>query len=174
MAGRHRPGASRSTGTPISVKSRRECNNWKTTPTIMNARRRNGAAATVICSTSLNGWAVTNANPSAKTILLGLVFQRSINWINPSKKFSGGWRMRAELARLLLQNPDVLLLDEPTNHLDLRSVIWLESFLKSYDGSILLISHDRSFLNATGRAGSSNSTAANWEFIRATTTLMSD
>jgi ATP-binding cassette subfamily F protein 3 len=82
----------------------------------------------------------------AKTILLGLSFK--VDQLDqPLEKFSGGWRMRAELARLLLQNPDVLLLDEPTNHLDLRSVIWLESFLKSYDGSILLISHDRSFLN---------------------------
>jgi len=82
----------------------------------------------------------------AKTILLGLSFK--IDQLDqPLEKFSGGWRMRAELARLLLQNPDVLLLDEPTNHLDLQSVIWLESFLKNYDGSILLISHDRSFLN---------------------------
>jgi ATP-binding cassette subfamily F protein 3 len=83
----------------------------------------------------------------AKTILLGLSFK--IDQLEqPLEKFSGGWRMRAELARLLLQNPDVLLLDEPTNHLDLQSVIWLESFLKNYDGSILLISHDRRFLNA--------------------------
>ena len=83
----------------------------------------------------------------AKTILLGLSFK--IDQLDqPLEKFSGGWRMRAELARLLLQNPDVLLLDEPTNHLDLQSVIWLESFLKNYDGSILLISHDRRFLNA--------------------------
>ena len=83
----------------------------------------------------------------AKTILLGLSFK--IDQLDqPLSQFSGGWRMRAELARLLLQNPDVLLLDEPTNHLDLQSVIWLESFLKNYDGSILLISHDRRFLNA--------------------------
>ncbi len=83
----------------------------------------------------------------AKTILLGLSFE--VDQLDqPLEKFSGGWRMRAELARLLLQNPDVLLLDEPTNHLDLASVIWLESFLKNYDGSILLISHDRRFLNA--------------------------
>ena len=83
----------------------------------------------------------------AKTILLGLSF--AVDQLEqPLEKFSGGWRMRAELARLLLQNPDVLLLDEPANHLDLASVIWLESFLKNYDGSILLISHDRRFLNA--------------------------
>ena len=83
----------------------------------------------------------------AKTILLGLAFKPD-QLDQPLEKFSGGWRMRAELARLLLQNPEVLLLDEPTNHLDLQSVIWLESFLKNYDGSILLISHDRRFLNA--------------------------
>jgi ATP-binding cassette, subfamily F, member 3 len=83
----------------------------------------------------------------AKTILLGLSFKTD-QLDQPLSQFSGGWRMRAELARLLLQNPDVLLLDEPTNHLDLQSVIWLESFLKNYDGSILLISHDRRFLNA--------------------------
>ena len=83
----------------------------------------------------------------AKTILLGLAFKPD-QLDQPLEKFSGGWRMRAELARLLLQSPDVLLLDEPTNHLDLQSVIWLESFLKNYDGSILLISHDRRFLNA--------------------------
>ncbi len=83
----------------------------------------------------------------AKTILLGLAFKPD-QLDQPLEKFSGGWRMRAELARLLLQNPEVLLLDEPTNHLDLQSVIWLESFLKNYDGSLLLISHDRRFLNA--------------------------
>ncbi len=83
----------------------------------------------------------------AKTILLGLAFKPD-QLHQPLSEFSGGWRMRAELARLLLQGPDVLLLDEPTNHLDLQSVIWLESFLKNYDGSILLISHDRRFLNA--------------------------
>ena len=83
----------------------------------------------------------------AKTILMGLAFKPE-QLDQPLEEFSGGWRMRAELARLLLQSPDVLLLDEPTNHLDLQSVIWLESFLKNYDGSLLLISHDRRFLNA--------------------------
>ncbi|MBI4384766.1 MAG: ABC-F family ATP-binding cassette domain-containing protein [Nitrospinae bacterium] len=82
----------------------------------------------------------------AKAILEGLGF-RSGQMDSPLSKFSGGWRMRVELARLLLQNPDVLLLDEPTNHLDLHSVVWLESFLKNYEGSLLLISHDRRFLN---------------------------
>jgi ATP-binding cassette subfamily F protein 3 len=66
----------------------------------------------------------------AKTILSGLGFKEG-QWIKPLKEFSGGWRMRVELARLLSRKPDVLLLDEPTNHLDLRSVIWLESFLKN-------------------------------------------
>ncbi len=83
----------------------------------------------------------------AKTILLGLGIKPD-KWDHPLEQLSGGWRMRCELSRLLLQAPDVLLLDEPSNHLDLRSVVWLESFLKSYEGSVLLISHDRRFLNA--------------------------
>ena len=82
----------------------------------------------------------------AKSILSGLGFKTG-QWDEPLEKFSGGWRMRAELGRLLLQNPEVLLLDEPTNHLDLHSVVWLESFLKNFEGSLLLISHDRRFLN---------------------------
>jgi len=82
----------------------------------------------------------------AKAILSGLGFKES-GWNQPLNQLSGGWAIRVELARLLLQNPDVLLLDEPSNHLDLRSVIWLEAFLKDYDGTIVLISHDRRFLN---------------------------
>jgi len=83
----------------------------------------------------------------AKTILQGLGFKPG-QWEQSLDELSGGWRMRCELSRLLLQSPDVLLLDEPSNHLDLRSVVWLESFLKAYEGSVLLISHDRRFLNS--------------------------
>ncbi len=82
----------------------------------------------------------------AEAILHGLGF-RHADFVRPIRAFSGGWRMRAELARLLLAAPDLLLLDEPTNHLDLASVEWLEGYLKGFPGAILLISHDRAFLN---------------------------
>ena len=91
----------------------------------------------------LNGYEL---EPRACAILSGLGFSNDKLKI-PLNEFSGGWRMRVEMARLLLQNPDILLLDEPTNHFDLKSVEWLEGFLKKYDGSLLLISHDRRFLN---------------------------
>ena len=83
--------------------------------------------------------------------LLGLGFKRS-DLDKPTSTFSGGWRMRIELAKLLLRRPSVLLLDEPTNHLDIESIQWLENYLKEYNGSVLLISHDRDFLdNVTNR-----------------------
>ncbi|HSG04893.1 MAG TPA: ABC-F family ATP-binding cassette domain-containing protein, partial [Nitrospiria bacterium] len=82
----------------------------------------------------------------AREILGGLGF-RETQMTGAVESLSGGWRMRTALAGLLLSAPDILLLDEPTNHLDLESVIWLEEFLENYPGAILLISHDRSFMN---------------------------
>ncbi len=84
-------------------------------------------------------------------ILLGLGFKREV-FNNPTEAFSGGWRMRIELAKLLLQSNDVLLLDEPTNHLDIESIIWLENFLRNYPGVVVIVSHDKMFLdNVTNR-----------------------
>lgn len=84
-------------------------------------------------------------------ILLGLGFKRE-DFDNQTDTFSGGWRMRIELAKLLLQSNDILLLDEPTNHLDIESIIWLESFLKNFPGVVVIVSHDKMFLdNVTNR-----------------------
>ncbi len=83
--------------------------------------------------------------------LLGLGFRRD-EFSKPTSTFSGGWRMRIELAKLLLRRPSIFLLDEPTNHLDIESIQWLEEYLKNYNGAVLLISHDRAFLdNVTNR-----------------------
>jgi ATP-binding cassette, subfamily F, member 3 len=82
----------------------------------------------------------------AKKILAGLAF-REKDFMRPAREMSGGWVMRAHLARLLVQEPDLLMLDEPTNHLDLEALLWFQDYLKQYPGAILMISHDREFLD---------------------------
>ena len=82
--------------------------------------------------------------------LLGLGFERT-DFDRPTSEFSGGWRMRIELAKILLQRPDILLLDEPTNHLDIESIRWLERFIAAGSAALVLISHDRAFIDATTR-----------------------
>ena len=92
-----------------------------------------------------------NYKGDTEKVLQGLGFQRE-DFNKLTETFSGGWRMRIELAKLLLQNNDVLLLDEPTNHLDIESIIWLEGFLKNYPGAVVIVSHDKMFLdNVTNR-----------------------
>ncbi len=87
-----------------------------------------------------------NMDAEIEKTLLGLGFERS-DFDRPTGEFSGGWRMRVEIAKLLLQKPDVLLLDEPTNHLDIDSIQWLENFLKNRNGALVLVSHDRAFID---------------------------
>ncbi len=92
-----------------------------------------------------------NYQGDTEKILQGLGFKRE-EFDKKTEEFSGGWRMRIELAKLLLQSNDVLLLDEPTNHLDIESIIWLESFLNNYPGAVVIVSHDKMFLdNVTNR-----------------------
>lgn len=92
-----------------------------------------------------------NYQGDTEKILQGLGFKRE-DFNKLTDTFSGGWRMRIELAKLLLQNNDLLLLDEPTNHLDIESIIWLENFLKTYPGAVVIVSHDKMFLdNVTNR-----------------------
>ena len=87
-----------------------------------------------------------NYHAEMERTLQGLGFRRE-DFDRPTSEFSGGWRMRIELAKLLLQHPDVLLLDEPTNHLDIESIQWLEQFLSTRAGAVVLVSHDRAFIN---------------------------
>ncbi len=92
-----------------------------------------------------------NYQGDTERVLQGLGFVRD-DFDKPTDTFSGGWRMRIELAKLLLQNHDILLLDEPTNHLDIESILWLEEFLRTYAGAVVVVSHDRMFLdNVTNR-----------------------
>ena len=93
----------------------------------------------------------TNFHVDIEQTLIGLGFTRS-DFTRQTSEFSGGWRMRIELAKILLKKPNVFLLDEPTNHLDIESIEWLEEFLKDYAGAVVLVSHDRAFLdNVTNR-----------------------
>ncbi len=88
-----------------------------------------------------------DAEARAQALILGLGF-KTTELNNPVNSFSGGWRMRLQLARALMCPSDLLLLDEPTNHLDLDALVWLEAWLKRYDGTMIVISHDREFLDA--------------------------
>ena len=88
-----------------------------------------------------------NRNEEIEKILKGLGFDRK-DFDRQTSEFSGGWRMRIELAKLLLQRPDILLLDEPTNHLDIEAIMWLEEFMETFAGAVMLISHDKTFLDS--------------------------
>ena len=93
----------------------------------------------------------TNFDAEVEKILIGLGFERS-DFTRPTEEFSGGWRMRIELAKILLQKPDLILLDEPTNHMDIESIQWLEDFLINSAKAVIVISHDRAFVdNITNR-----------------------
>ena len=97
-------------------------------------------------STRLEILGASNIEEEVEKTLKGLGFSRK-DFLRQTSEFSGGWRMRIELAKLLLQKPDILLLDEPTNHLDIESIQWLEEFMETYPGAVVLISHDKMFLD---------------------------
>ena len=112
---------------------------------------------TVLTSNDLKQHQTTSNNDEARFIaemdrtIIGLGFERK-DFDRPCSEFSGGWRMRIELAKILLRHPDLLLLDEPTNHLDIESIQWLEDFLKTSPSAVLMVSHDRAFIdNVCGR-----------------------
>ena len=122
----------------VSPEMAKAMRTMKTTPD--DSHEHHEALATF---DELGGWQL---EPKAKRILAGLAFRES-DFEREARKMSGGWIMRAHLARLLVMEPDLLLLDEPTNHLDLESLVWFQEYLKGYPGAILMISHDREFLN---------------------------
>ena len=97
--------------------------------------------------TRLDTLGAGNRNEDIEKILKGLGFSRK-DFDRQTAEFSGGWRMRIELAKILLQKPDILLLDEPTNHLDIEAIMWLEEFMETFAGAVMLISHDKTFLDS--------------------------
>ena len=116
---------------------------------VMRESEKNGTTDTPEYAEAQDAFDLANGyslEPKAKKILSGLGFKQE-QMSEPASSFSGGWIMRANLARLLVQEPDLLMLDEPTNHLDLLSLIWLQRYLSNYPGAILLISHDRDFMD---------------------------
>ncbi|MBI4064394.1 MAG: ABC-F family ATP-binding cassette domain-containing protein [Elusimicrobia bacterium] len=117
------------------------------------AQENAGLTGQTVLNEALNG--IEHPEPrlaaKAKAILMGLGFKIS-DFDRKSSELSGGWAMRAAIARLLVAEPDLLLLDEPTNHLDLDSLLWFQEYLQNYSGAIFLISHDRSFINAICQA----------------------
>jgi ATP-binding cassette subfamily F protein 3 len=117
-----------------------------TTPAAVGPRAQGTDTGAAAAATSESTGEDYTLEPRAKQILGGLGF-REDDHHRPARTFSGGWVMRAHLARLLVQSPDLLMLDEPTNHLDLEALLWFQDFLSRYPGALLMISHDRAFLN---------------------------
>ena len=129
--------------TPDFVKLRRIIKAWESEHPVEAAHLEDVHDDVHDRYNELNGYQV---EAKAKQILAGLGF-RDRDFDRPAREMSGGWVMRAHLAKLLTQEPDLLLLDEPTNHLDLESLLWFQQYLRGYPGAILVISHDREFLN---------------------------